>query len=163
MKSITLRNGEQTIVDDDDYEYLSQFKWRLDNYGYARRGRRINKKYSLIYIHRLVNKTPEGFMTDHINRDKLDNRKTNLRSVSNSINQYNTALRPLNTSGLKRLFWNKNSKRWIARIRRNNGSVRKILYQECFKDKDQAIDALLAAEKIHLPEEFWQTKPELVC
>ena len=88
MKLIQLTKGKQAIVDDDDYEELNQFKWYSNN-GYVCRAIKINGVYKTIPLHRTVNKTPIGLETDHINRNKLDNRKSNLRSVSRSINNFN--------------------------------------------------------------------------
>jgi len=164
MRLIQLTKGKQTIVDDDDYEELNQFKWRVTHNGYVFRVKKINGFNRRILMHRVVNQTPDELITDHINRDKLDNRKSNLRSVTNSVNMLNRGLSPINTCGLKRLYWNEKRKMWRGLIRtRNSKSVEVILYQKCSKSWHKAVDGLLAAEKIHLPEEFWQTKPELVC
>ena len=164
MRIIQLTKGKQAIVDDEDYEYLSQLKWSFYSTGYAVRFVTINKKQTAILLHKFVNQTQDGFVTDHINRDKLDNRRCNLRSVPRSINRLNSGLNSNNKSGWKRLFWEESRKSWRVVIKIKNSELVNItLYRKSFKDKKQAIDALLAAEKIHLPEEFWQTKPELVC
>lgn len=100
------------IVDDRDFELLNQWKWRTHSKGYAIRmvGRTV------IYMHRLINNTPEGMETDHINRDKLDNRRSNLRSVSGTKNKINTGLWRHNTSGYKGVTWNKKLKKWQLQI-----------------------------------------------
>ena len=163
MRLIQLTKDKQTIVDADDYEELNRFKWHVSK-GYAIRYKKINGVRKTFYMHREVNKTQAGLITDHINRDKLDNRKVNLRSVNHMINILNTGLSSNNTSGYKRLSWDKRSESWRIRISKSlplKGEV--TVYRKLLKDKDDAIDALLKAEKIHLPREFWQTKPELVC
>lgn len=95
MKKIALTNRDDAfaLVDDDTFEYLSQWKWRANKLGYPCRftdykqgGKRI---YKCIFMHRVVNNTPDGLFTDHINRNKLDNRKENLRNATNSQNQSN--------------------------------------------------------------------------
>jgi hypothetical protein len=96
MKYINLTQGKRTIVDDDNYEELHKYKWLCDT-GYA-----VTKGYPGVpkmKMHRLVNKTPEGFDTDHINRNRLDNRRCNLRTVTHQQNLYNNRLRPRNKSG----------------------------------------------------------------
>ena len=159
MKKIILKKGQTTIVDNDDYEELNQFKWRLGTDGYASRGKRIDGKFTLILLHRVVNQTPAGLVTDHINRNKLDNRKCNLRSVTQSVNRYNTGLPANNKSGYKRLRWHKPSRRWAVEfLKKNSESVQIKIFCKSFKDKDEAINALLAAEKIHLDPEFWQQR-----
>lgn len=80
-------SGSKTkaIVDQEDYNELSQFKWYLHNMGYAVTS--IDK--TMVYMHRLVMKTPKDMHTDHINHVKLDNRKSNLRIVTREENMQN--------------------------------------------------------------------------
>ena len=89
MKEILLPNGLITIVDDDDYEYLSLKKWNCDHLNYVRRIERINGKRKAVFMHRIINHTPDGFQTDHINNNPLDNRKENLRTATSEQNKYN--------------------------------------------------------------------------
>jgi hypothetical protein len=91
MKEIKLTNGKITLVDDEHYEYLNQFTWYEHSRGYVQTTMSGNKK---VYMHRLINETPKGKVTDHINRDKKDNRKCNLRTCETFQNQQNT-VRPL--------------------------------------------------------------------
>lgn len=93
MKEIILKNGEICHVDDDWFIYLNQWNWKLSKKdGYAvRNGRKSdgdmwNKK---IWMHRVINGTPKNKITDHINGNKLDNRKENLRTVDGKQNMYN--------------------------------------------------------------------------
>ena len=89
MKTIPLTQGKVAIVDDEDYTWLMQWKWH-SSYGYAmRRERTWSGKQKGIFMHRVVNKTPLGLETDHINRNKLDNRKENLQSVTHQENTCN--------------------------------------------------------------------------
>jgi hypothetical protein len=121
-KTIALANGKgEAIVDDDDYEYLSQFKWRL-NRGYASHsismGKRDGKRVFInVQMHRLINKTPNGMYTDHLNRDKLDNRKSNLRTCTLSQNQMNHAKRQGAVSKYKGVSFCKQTGKWKSAIR----------------------------------------------
>lgn len=85
MKIIKLSNNKFSIVDDDNYDEISKYKWCIIAAGYA--GRKIGKE--TILLHRIINNTPENYFTDHINGDKLDNRKKNLRSCTREENQRN--------------------------------------------------------------------------
>lgn len=89
MKKIPLPGGMFTLVDDEDYDYLMQWKWHLSTDGYAFRTTSKDGKRVSIIMHRLINQTPKGGFTDHINRIKLDNQKQNLRTVTRSQNAQN--------------------------------------------------------------------------
>jgi hypothetical protein len=82
---ITLTTGKTVQVDDDDFERLSPYRWTETN-GYAIT--KINRKN--VYMHRLLTNAPTGLDVDHINRDKLDNRKSNLRICTHQQNRYNS-------------------------------------------------------------------------
>lgn len=80
MKTIPLTRGRTTIVDDADYKWLSKFKWHYDG-AYAARG--VSKKQGKkLRMHCALLPPIKGKLTDHINRDKLDNRRANLRYVN---------------------------------------------------------------------------------
>ena|ERR1035437_9624291 len=124
MKLIPLTKQKFAIVDDEDYEYLNQFKWQLSTKGYACRTKRIglrkfNKKITF-WMHREVLKTPDNFQTDHINGNKLDNRRENLRTANNSQNHGNISLLKSNTSGYKGVSFDKSRKLWEAYISIND-------------------------------------------
>ena len=114
MKEIPLTQGKYAIVDDSNYRKLIKHKWHLDNRGYARR-------YSLrggevLLMHRVIMKTPRGKDTDHINRDKLDNRRDNLRICTRSQNKMNQLKQSNNTSGFKGVVLHKDAKKYQAQI-----------------------------------------------
>ena len=122
MKEIQLTNGKIALVDDEDYEYINQFTWHSNSDGYATRcawieGTRTSKRY---YMHRLIMNTPKGMFTDHINRDRLDNRKSNLRICNASQNRANETLGNTNKSGKRGVYWSKVCNKWRAVIGFNN-------------------------------------------
>jgi hypothetical protein len=80
--TIKLKNGEAAIVDDADYDGLAGMKWHL-------KGRYPASKHEgqHLYMHQwIVGKAPAGMVTDHINGDRFDNRRSNLRFVTQSEN-----------------------------------------------------------------------------
>ena len=85
--------------------------------------------------------------TDHINRDKTDNRFANLRAVTKSENMHNIGKYKCNTSGYKGVSYQKCRKKWYASIRLNN--VHKNLGR--FSSPEEASAAYLAAQKIYHP------------
>lgn len=125
MKRINISNNMSAIVDDDMHEYLSQWKW------YARKGkytwyasRKVMKKLpsgkwvheKVVHMHRVVNDTPKGMMTDHINGDGLDNRRENLEAVNNSQNMLKARVRSDSSTGHKGVAWHSQRKKWRAYV-----------------------------------------------
>jgi len=128
MKRIKLRKGQYALVDDEDFEYLNQYRWHLSDGGYARRSQHIRVdtnqyKSQIIRMHRIINQTPEGLYTDHINRNKLDNRRFNLRTVNKSLNSINRDKPKNNQSGYKGVYWDTWSKKWRAELKINYKKV----------------------------------------
>jgi hypothetical protein len=140
MKKIKLTKGKFAVVDEKDFVWLNQWRWCLGN-GYA--VRRDNKNKKTIYMHRIINKTIKGMETDHVNRNKLDNRRFNLRTVSMSKNKLNTGLWKHNTNGYKGVSKNKRDNNWTARIQINN----KFIFLGNYKTPELAYTARLAYER----------------
>ena len=121
MKEIPLSKGKVAIVDNEDFEWLNQWKWHCLSPGYAARHNRIcewHGKRKMVLMHREVLHTPEGMCTDHINGDKLDNRHENLRICDHSKNGANAKARN-GKSGYRGVCWHKQRKKWTASIRFN--------------------------------------------
>lgn len=116
MKYLPLTQGKAAVVDDDVYDWLNQWKWHLASGRYAARDVRIGKLKRKIYMHVVVNETPEGFDTDHINQNKLDNRRSNLRTLTRSQNMRN-CLQVNNTSGFRGVSWHKQRRKWAVRAK----------------------------------------------
>jgi len=113
---IELKNSKNIIVgnvfvDNDDKEVFNH-SWYLNNSGYAIT--RINKNKQIL-MHRMVFGDKNNLDIDHINRNKLDNRKENLRFVNRSQNMMNT--------DAKGYYWCKNKKKWAAYIHINYKSI----------------------------------------
>lgn len=98
MREIRITRGQVAIVDDEDYEWLSEYSWYFDGQYAATKPKRYK---NATLMHRLIMQTPKGFETDHINRAKLDNRKSNLRICTTAENQRNRLKQKNNTSGYK--------------------------------------------------------------
>jgi hypothetical protein len=89
MKEIKLSRGEITMVDDDDFEWLTQWKWYCDNKGYATRVVKVNGKDGRIFMARQIMNAPQGLEVDHIDHNPLNNQKENLRICTTAQNQWN--------------------------------------------------------------------------
>ena len=106
--------GQFALVDDDDYERLSQYKWRLSN-GYAIRHKPIgNGKYKTLAMQRDVMGCPVNYQIDHKNCDRLDNRKENLRMANQAENSANARRIKETRSGYKGVSFHRGV--WDARI-----------------------------------------------
>lgn len=90
MKRIELSQGKVALVDDGDFAWLSKWKWS-HNGGYAVRAEGPRGAQRRIAMHREIMQAPKGMVVDHINHDRLDNRRENLRVVDYSANALNRA------------------------------------------------------------------------
>lgn len=104
-----------TRVDEADYEALNRWRWHLTSEGYAARSHRVGGRSRTVYMHREVCCPPQGLIVDHINRDRLDNRRANLRAVTRSQNNANSARRPSST-GYKGAYPHRSTGRYQAQI-----------------------------------------------
>jgi hypothetical protein len=123
MKEIPLTQGKVALVDDEDFEYLNQWKWYSDrhpNLCYASRRVPLEQgKQTSIGMHRQILGLLHGDkrQVDHINHNGLDNQRHNLRICSCSENQGNQRLNKKNTSGYKGVVFDKRKKMWRANIK----------------------------------------------
>lgn len=141
MKYILLTRGYKTIVDDEDFERLSKYKWQI-NHGYAKRG------IKCIRMHREIINAPKGIDVDHINGNTLDNRRHNLRLVNDFQQNQNSVKRKDNTSGCRGVNFFKPRKLWIARIQ----FMKKRIFLGYFHNKKEAINAYKKASKQYFKE-----------
>ena len=141
MRTITLTQGKVTLIDDTDYDWLSQWKWHAlkhhSGYFYAvRMTPRINGKQKSIRMHRQILRLEPGDKRegDHKNHNTLDNRRSNLRICTNRQNSMNRKSIPNTTSKYKGVCWDKRDKKWKAAIK-VNGKVKNLGY---FADEEEA-------------------------
>lgn len=92
-KEIPLTRGKFALVDDDDYPELSKHKWRVSGEGYALRSVKAGGKSQDIFMHRAILNPPPGFEGDHIDRDRLNNTRANLRIATRAQNAANVSCR----------------------------------------------------------------------
>lgn len=144
MKKIKLGKQEvYTLVDTKFHSSLSKIKWHLSR-GYATSWEKGVYPLKTIFLHRLIMNCPKDFFIDHINHNKLDNRKINLRICSFEQNQWNSSIDKRNTTGHKGI--NKRGEKWGAKI----GFNKKRIWLGSFDTKKQAILAYNeAAKKYH--------------
>lgn len=117
-RQIELGGGLFAVVDAEDYAWLRQWKWHVGSGGYAVRkgdGRHI-------FMHREILQTPEGMHTDHIDRNKTNNVRANLRVATRSQNAANSN-RTDRQSEYKGVSWHRRAGRWAATVNTNGKQV----------------------------------------
>lgn len=157
MRRIKLSKGYSAIVDDEDYEYLSRWKWfaqKMAHTVYAARKPWIaggKGKSTKIFMHRIIAKTPSNLQTDHKDGDGLNNRRSNLRSVTRSDNTFNRVKwRKGCESKYRGVYLDKRDGVWFSNITINGKSI----YIGRFKkEKDAAIAYRLKIAEI-APNKF---------
>lgn len=136
-----MRNGTSFIFDPGDENIVRQHAWSL-----ARGHVRAAENGKNIYLHRLIMGAAENEQVDHINMDKTDNRRCNLRLASHAENQRNKGLRADSTTGFKGVCFDKRAGNYVAYI--NADGVRTYLGR--FSDKYKAAKAYdKAAKELH--------------
>lgn len=139
MKQISLTQGKFAIVDDQDYDWLNQWKWYYNN-KYAKRKTLGGKtKRKTIYMHRLIMNALSGLLDiDHKDGNFLNNRRANLRFCNDSQNQRNKHAKKINAlSNYKGVSWHKRNKKWIANLVFNQ----KLIHIGYFKKEIEAAKA----------------------
>ena len=147
MKEIQLTRNMVTLVDDDMYEELNQFKWYAGKFRktfYAvRNSSRVNGNHHIILMHhKIIGKPPKGFVTDHRDGDGLRNLRYNLRHITGRQNNQNKK-NIKKTSKYPGVDWQRKNKNWRVQIRING----KQEYLGCFTDEEKAFEAYSQAVK----------------
>src|SRR3954471_10677466 len=100
---IKLTQGKFSLVSKGDFARINKHKWCISA-GYAVRNS-TGKPRRLLLMHREILGAPVGAQVDHKNRNKLDNRRCNLRIATSSENIVNSSLRKDNTTGYRGVYW----------------------------------------------------------
>lgn len=87
--------GEEILVSKEDYPLLSRHNWNVNSQGYVRAS--IGNVDT--FMHKLIQPVRPSYVIDHINRNKLDNRRTNLRAINRLQNDFNQGKPNNNTTG----------------------------------------------------------------
>ncbi len=148
IEKIKLRQGGFVLIDNIDFELVKKWKWWIDKDGYARRWTpQVDWKRTNILMHREIlglGKQDKVYV-DHINRNKLDNRRSNLRIATKSQNGMNIDNNKNNKYGFRGISYALNEKRikkWQVKLGFNNKNI----YIGRFLTKEEAIKARKEAE-----------------
>ena len=138
--------GDRFVVDKDVLPLVKQYYWTKYKKGYFMTQKGPEGKP--IPIHRLIMAAQPGEQIDHINHDKADNRKSNLRIVSGSENCWNKGLRRSNTIGATGVYRRTGQETWWAEIKANGERH----YLGDFQSFSDAVAARKAAEEKYFGE-----------
>ena len=140
-----LINGEEFLFDLVYHDLIKNYYWHKNNRGYIV----SNTRGKAIKLHRLMLNCYNSKITiDHINHNKLDNRRCNLRFVSRSQNGMNSKIHSNNTSGVSGVNWDKKLNKWIVRITVDY----KRIYLGSFDSFEKAKERRLNAEEKYYGE-----------
>lgn len=152
---IPLTQGQNAIVDAEDFEWLSQWNW-FANWSIHRRcfcarrqsSRNEQGKQRGIYMHRAILGCKPDEQCDHKNRNTLDNRKENLRKCTGTQNMCNTNKYKSNTSGFRGVSFFKKTSNWYAHIRVNT----RLIHLGCFATPEEAARVYDDAARLYFGE-----------
>lgn len=134
---------DEALVDKEDIGLVTRYKWHLKSCGHVATRRPEDNKQ--INLHKFL---VPGKQLDHKNRNKLDNRKSNIRECSSSLNNFNKDLLPYNTSGIAGVIWHKYRQKWEVNIMKDKNRI----HIGLFKNFDNAIRARRTAEQLYFGE-----------
>jgi hypothetical protein len=123
MKTIQLTQGQAVMVDDEDFDRLSQHKWfaqfapdRTGGGAFVAVRDAYDHGRKRIYMHREILNAPRGITVDHIDRNPLNNQRSNLRLATGTQNSCNRAMTKSNTTGFKGVNFRKKHASYQAQI-----------------------------------------------
>ena len=149
-KQIELTKGLFATVDDHNFEWLSQWKWQASGrfpFIYASRKIRLKSgKRKDILMHRVIARTPDGMLCDHINHDTLCNLEENLRNVTSAQNGWNRR-GGCATTGEKNIYMTKHGT-FMVTIHKD----RSLIFNKTFKTLEIAVTARNEVLKEHFGE-----------
>lgn len=108
--------GVFALVDNEDFEIVSKFRWRLNGDGYVVANGKEGTKSRILRLHQLICPAPTGLATDHANRDTLDCRRSNLRLATKFQNNFNRRPQKNKRSKYKGVCWYYKKNYWHVRI-----------------------------------------------
>lgn len=102
------------IIDLDDLNLISSYVWKENKSGYIY----ANINHKIVLLHRFLSDLEDDseFLVDHIDRNRKNNKKNNLRVVTSLINNRNKSMYKNNISGYTGIYYNYSTSKWVAKI-----------------------------------------------
>lgn len=140
MKEIHLTKGLIALVDESDFEWISDFKWCASNGAAIRSiGIKVDGKWRSrsILMHREIMQCPESLEVDHIDGNRLNNQRSNLRICTHSDNQKNRRKKCASSSKYRGVSFVPRTNRWLGRVESNG----KLVLNHLFRTEIEAAQA----------------------
>lgn len=104
------------LIDAADEPLVAPYRWTVTPGSYVRTNVPVDGH--VLAIHRVILglKHRDGKKVDHVNRNPLDNRRTNLRLATDAENMQNRGSRPGSSSSYRGVYWNRAARKWGARV-----------------------------------------------
>lgn len=136
MKTIPLTQGKVALVDDEDFEQLSKYKWFVvfDGHNWYAATKKERRQ---LRMHNFLMQPTTGMEVDHEDRNSLNNQRSNLRVCQHHQNGCNRGRQSDNKSGFKGVCWRKRELRWCAQIT----ALQVVKWLGLFDDKREAAKA----------------------
>lgn len=120
----------------DEPELLANGGWYINNIGYVARDRQVKGVRKRELLHRVIMRAKSSQIVDHINGNKLDNRRINLRFCSKAENAFNSVIdKQLGRSKERGISWDSQLGKWRVRFLCNG----KVIYGGSFFTVEEAI------------------------
>jgi hypothetical protein len=132
VREIPLSQAQVGLVDDADFEWVSQFKWCVHRASHTNYVKRKARSIGQVMLHRLIAGAASGELVDHINGNGLDNRRCNLRIVNYQQNAMNRARKQNARSQFKGVKFDRGH--WRAVIKVDGTYIRR----RCTSEEDAA-------------------------
>lgn len=142
----------ETLIDTNDLEKVNEFPntWciaKQRNTLYVYGWMKIKDKQTTIKLHRFLLSVDKNLIVDHIDRNGLNNVRSNLRIVTNAENMQNVTAYKTSKSGIRGVSWYEPSKKWRAKLQVNG----KHILVGYFDDIKQAEQAVKEARAKYMP------------
>lgn len=135
--------AEIILIDREDLSLFMKYLWSVHHTGYLLRCAGCKRNKKSVPFHREISNFPTYFL-DHINRIKLDNRKSNLREASAQMNAFNTSIRKNNTLGFVGVIYDKRRGNFYGRTRFKTKSY----YSRACKSAKEAFKEYVAMKRL---------------
>lgn len=139
---ILLVETVEFFFDLEDLPLIESRSWYKDKDGYLVSCYYFNGRRRFVRFHRIVMHATPGQFVDHINKNRADNRKQNLRCCARAENDRNRSIYSTNTSGVTGVYFDKQRNKWVASI---SFDKKRILIGR-FVTKEDAVQARLEKE-----------------